>query len=163
MLTAYQYESYLYVVPFGEIQREIVLSTPASFRVVLYRRMMLRIAEELAQRERCWGLVTGDSLGQVASQTPENLSVVQEVTTLPVLRPLIGMDKIEITAEAKRLGSFETSIEPDQDCCSLFVPPHPSTKTSLDQVRKVERGLDLGALTKQGLDGAELVEMTFPH
>jgi len=92
VLTAYQYESRLYIVPFGAIQREIVLNTPAPFRVVLYRRMMLRIAEEFARRESCWGLVTGDSLGQVASQTPENLSVVGKVAELPILRPLIGMD-----------------------------------------------------------------------
>ncbi|GKS57495.1 putative tRNA sulfurtransferase [Nitrospira sp.] len=162
LLTSYQLDSRLYLISFGDIQRQIVLGAPTALRVVLYRRMMLRIAEELAHRERCWALVTGDSLGQVASQTPENLSVVQEATSLPVLRPLIGMDKIEITYEAKRLGSFETSIEPDQDCCSLFVPPHPSTKTSLDQIRKVERGLDIGALTKQGLDGAMLTELTFP-
>ena len=98
---------------FKPIQREIVLNTPAPFRVVLYRRMMLRIAEELARREQCWGLVTGDSLGQVASQTPENLSVVEEAAGLPILRPLIGMDKLEITDDAKRIGTYETSIEPD--------------------------------------------------
>ena len=128
-LTAYLYDARLYVIPFGEIQREIVLNTPAAFRVVLYRRMMVRIAEELAKRESCWGLVTGDSLGQVASQTPENLSVVEDAAELPVLRPLIGMDKLEIVDEARRLGTYETSIEPDQDCCKLFTPPLPSTKT----------------------------------
>lgn len=162
LLTRYQLASRLYLVPFGEIQRQIVVGAPAPVRVVLYRRMMIRIAEEFARREGCWALVTGDSLGQVASQTPDNLSVVQEAATLPILRPLIGMDKIEITDEARRLGSFETSIEPDQDCCRLFVPPHPSTKTSLDFIRKVERSLDIGALTKQGLDGAEPVDYTWP-
>ncbi len=162
LLTAYQYYSRLYVIPFGEIQRDIVASAPAPFRVVLYRRMMLRIAEELARREECWCLVTGDSLGQVASQTPENLSVIQEAAQLPILRPLIGMDKIEITEQAQRIGSFETSIEPDQDCCKLFVPAHPSTKTRLDDIRKIERGLDIDALTKQGIEKAELSEFTFP-
>jgi thiamine biosynthesis protein ThiI len=161
-LTAYQYQSRLMVIPFGEIQREIVLNTPAPFRVVLYRRMMLRIAEELARREQCWGLVTGDSLGQVASQTPENLSVVEEATQLPMLRPLIGMDKLEITDEAKRIGTYETSIEPDQDCCKLFTPPHPSTKTRIDDLRKVERAIDIPSLVKQGLEKAELSEFTFP-
>ena len=162
LLTEYQLYSRLYSIPFGEIQRQIVLGAPAPFRVVLYRRMMLRIAEELARRERCWALVTGDSLGQVASQTPENLSVVEEAAQLPILRPLIGMDKIEITDQAQRIGTFETSIEPDQDCCKLFVPPHPSTKTSLDQIRKIEHGFDLGALVKQGLERAELAEFKFP-
>ncbi|MDH4097900.1 MAG: tRNA 4-thiouridine(8) synthase ThiI [Nitrospira sp.] len=161
-LTAYQYQSSLIVIPFGEIQREIVLNTPAPFRVVLYRRMMLRIAEELARKEQCWGLVTGDSLGQVASQTPENLSVVGEVTQLPMLRPLIGMDKLEITDEAKRLGTYETSIEPDEDCCKLFTPPHPSTKTRIDELRMIERALDIPHLVKQGLEKAELSEFKFP-
>ncbi len=162
LLTAYQYESRLAVIPFGEIQREIVLNTPAPFRVVLYRRMMLRIAEELARKESCWGLVTGDSLGQVASQTPENLSVVEEATALPLLRPLIGMDKLEITDEARRLGTYDTSIEEDQDCCKLFTPPHPSTKTRLDVLQKIERNLDVPGLVKQGVDNAELSAFQFP-
>lgn len=161
-LTAYQYDSPLYVIPFGEIQREIVLNTPAPFRVVLYRRMMIRIAEELARKEECWGLVTGDSLGQVASQTPENLSVVEEAAELPILRPLIGMDKLEITDEAKRIGTYEISIEPDQDCCKLFTPPHPSTKTRIDELRKVERALDVPGLVKQGVDKAERSDFIFP-
>lgn len=163
LLTQYQFHSRLYLIPFGEIQRQIVLGAPTPLRIVLYRRMMVRIAEELARKEQCWGLVTGDSLGQVASQTPENLTVVEEAAQMPLLRPLIGMDKSEITTEAQALGTFETSIEPDQDCCRLFVPPHPSTKTSLDHVRKVERHFDLIALVKQGLEQAELVEFTFPR
>ena len=162
LLTRYQFQSRLYLVPFGDIQRQIVLGAPAAFRIVLYRRMMIRIAEELAKRERCWSLVTGDSLGQVASQTAENLSVVEEAAGLPILRPLIGMDKIEITQQAQRIGTFEISIEPDQDCCSLFVPPHPSTRTDLDHITKIERGFDLISLVKQGLDHVDLVELTFP-
>lgn len=161
-LTVYLYESRLYVIPFGEIQREIVVNTPAPFRVVLYRRMMIRIAEELARKEQCWSLVTGDSLGQVASQTPENLSVVEEAAELPILRPLIGMDKLEITDEARRIGTYATSIEPDQDCCKLFTPPHPSTKTRVDELRKVERVLDISRLIKQGVEKAERSDFTFP-
>jgi len=161
-LSAYLHDTRLYVIPFGEIQREIVLHTPAPFRVVLYRRMMLRIAEALARKEQCWGLVTGDSLGQVASQTPENLSVVEEAAGLPILRPLIGMDKLEITDEAKRIGTYETSIEPDQDCCKLFTPPHPSTRTRLEELLNVERALDIPRLVQQGLDKAELSDITFP-
>ncbi len=161
-LTQYQYDSRLYVIPFGEIQREIVLNTPAPFRVVLYRRMMIRIAEELARREQCWALVTGDSLGQVASQTPQNLSAIEDAAELPILRPLIGMDKREIIDEARRLGTYETSIEPDQDCCKLFVPAHPSTKTRLDDVHKIERTLDIATLVKRGLEQTELTELSFP-
>jgi len=161
-LTAHQYHSRLYIVPFGEIQREIVAQAPAPYRVVLYRRLMVRIAGELAQREQCWGLVTGDSLGQVASQTAENLSVIEEAAELPLLRPLIGMDKIEITDQPQRIGTFTTSIEPDQDCCSLFTPLHPSTKTRIDDIRRVERAFDIGALVKQGLEKAELSEFIFP-
>jgi thiamine biosynthesis protein ThiI len=162
LLTAYQYHSRLYVVPFGEIQRDIVASTPAPFRVVLYRRMMVRIGEELARREDCWALATGDSLGQVASQTPDNLWVTEEAAELPLLRPLIGMDKVEITAEAQNIGSFEISIEPDQDCCRLFVPAHPSTRTKLDVIRRLERSFDVGAMVKRGLDKAEVSEFIFP-
>ncbi|HEX3203553.1 MAG TPA: tRNA uracil 4-sulfurtransferase ThiI [Nitrospiraceae bacterium] len=161
-LTRYQSYSRLFLVPFGDIQRQIVLGAPAPLRIVLYRRMMVRIAEELARRERCWGLVTGDSLGQVASQTPQNLTAVEDAATLPILRPLIGMDKIEITEQAQRIGTFHTSIEPDQDCCRLFVPPHPTTRAETDQVRKVERGLDVDGLTKQGLERLELAEFEWP-
>ena len=161
-LTQYQYHSRLYVVPFGEIQREIVLTAPAPFRIVLYRRMMIRITEELARREHCWALVTGDSLGQVASQTPQNICAIEDAAELPILRPLIGMDKREIIDEARRLGTYETSIEPDQDCCKLFVPPHPSTKTRLDDVLKIERMLDISSLVKRGIEQAELTELSFP-
>ncbi len=162
ILTRSQYDSRLYVVPFGEIQREIVLTAPAPFRVVLYRRMMVRIAEELARKEQCWALVTGDSLGQVASQTPQNLCAIEDAAEFPILRPLIGMDKREIIDEAKRIGTYDISIEPDQDCCKLFVPPHPSTKTRIDDVLKIERMLDVSSLVKRGLENAELTEWSFP-
>lgn len=161
-LTQYQYESRLFIIPFGAIQREIVLNAPAPFRVVLYRRMMVRITEELARREQCWALVTGDSLGQVASQTPQNLCAIEETAELPILRPLIGMDKREIIDEARGLGTYETSIEPDQDCCKLFVPPHPSTKTRIEDVHRIERLLDIAGLVKRGLEQAELTTLSFP-
>ncbi len=162
LLTAYQYHSKLYIVPFGEIQQEIVANAPAPFRVVLYRRTMVRIAQELARREGCWALVTGDSLGQVASQTAENLSVVEHAAEIPMLRPLIGMDKIEITEQAQQIGSFTTSIEPDQDCCKLFVPLHPSTRTKPDDILRIERGLEISAFVKRGVEKAELTIFTFP-
>ena len=123
---------------------------------------MVRCAEELARCRGWWALVTGDSLGQVASQTPENLSVVEAAAELPLLRPLIGMDKIEITEQAQQIGSFTTSIEPDQDCCKLFVPLHPSTRTKPDDILRIERGLEISAFVKQGVEKAELSTFTFP-
>jgi thiamine biosynthesis protein ThiI len=161
-LTSYQYDSRLYVIPFGEIQREIVLTAPAPFRVVLYRRLMVRIAGELARQDRCWALVTGDSLGQVASQTPQNLCAIEEAAEFPILRPLIGMDKREIIDEAKHIGTYDISIEPDQDCCKLFVPIHPSTKTRIVDVLKIERMLDVSSLVKRGVENAKSTEFSFP-
>lgn len=162
LLTRYQLYSRLYLIPFGDLQRRIVLASPPPYRVVLYRRLMVRIAQEFALAERCWALVTGDSLGQVASQTPENLSIVTEASRLPLLRPLIGMDKIEITEQAQAIGTFETSIEPDQDCCRLFVPPNPSIRTRPVDIAQLEARMDLDAMVAEGLKAAELVEFTFP-
>jgi thiamine biosynthesis protein ThiI len=161
-LTAWQYDSRLYVVPFGEIQREVVLVVPAPPRVVTYRRLMLRIAETIAQRHGAGAVVTGESLGQVASQTLQNLARIDEVATGPVLRPLIGMDKLEITAEAQRLGTFEISIEPDADCCTLFVPKHPATRMTPEDVRAAEARLDVARLVQAGADGATLETFEFP-
>jgi thiamine biosynthesis protein ThiI len=118
---------------------------------------MLRIAARIAEQEKAWALITGDSLGQVASQTPENIAVINEATSLPILRPLIGMDKLEITQQAQAMGSFETSIEPDQDCCTLFVPKHPQTRCHLPLILRVEQDLDIPGLVQQGLLGKELV------
>ena len=131
LLTKWQHRSRLYLVPFGEIQQQVVLSVPGPMRVVVYRRLMLRIAERIARLRHCQALVTGDVVGQVASQTLENLAVVGSVATLPLLRPLIGMDKDEITAEAQRLGTYPISIIPDQDCCTLFTPRNPMTRAKL--------------------------------
>jgi len=160
-LTRYQLYSRLYLVPFGEIQRQIVVDSPAPIRVVLYRRLMMRIADQIAAKEQAWGLVTGDSLGQVASQTAENIQVVSEIPNLPILRPLIGMDKIEITNESQAIGTFETSIEPDQDCCTLFVPSHPNTKCRSQDIRKAEERLAIQDMVDAGLKNAELVEFSF--
>ncbi len=160
LLTSYQLHSRLHLVPFGEIQSQIVVNSPPSVRVVLYRRLMLRIAAKIAEQEEAWGLVTGDSLGQVASQTPENIAVINQATTMPILRPLIGMDKIEITQQAEAIGSFETSIEPDQDCCTLFVPKHPRTRCDLPSILKVEENLDIPNLIQQGLQSRELLEFS---
>ena len=161
-LTEWQYESRLLLVPFGEIQREVVLSVPPPARVVVYRRLMIRIAETLARRAGAQALVTGESLGQVASQTLANLARIDEVAGMPVFRPLIGTDKLEITGEAKRLGTFEISIEPDADCCTLFVPAHPATRMSAEEVAAVEARLDVARLVAQGADGAVTETFAFP-
>jgi len=149
-------------VPFGEIQREIVLAVPGPARVVVYRRMMIRIAEAIARSVGAQALVTGESLGQVASQTLENIARIDEAAGLPILRPLIGMDKLEITHEARRLDTFEISIEPDQDCCTLFVPRHPATRMSERDVGAAEARLDVTRLVAQGVAGAALETFEFP-
>jgi thiamine biosynthesis protein ThiI len=141
LLTRYQFRSKVSFVAFGEIQQQVVLSVPPPLRVVIYRRLMMRIAERIARRVRAQALVTGEVVGQVASQTLENLAVINSVVTLPVLRPLIGFDKDQITAEAQQLGTFPISIIPDQDCCTLFTPRHPATKAKLGEVEAAERTL----------------------
>jgi tRNA uracil 4-sulfurtransferase len=161
-LTQWQFFSRLYLVPFGEIQREVVLSVPPPSRVVVYRRLMVRIAEALARQTGAHALVTGESLGQVASQTLSNLARIDEAATLPILRPLIGMDKQEITAQAQTLETFEISIEPDQDCCTLFVPKHPATRMAPEAVQSLEERLNLAALVKAGVEGAQVETFEFP-
>ena len=161
-LTRWQYYSRLYLVPFGEIQRSVVLAVPGPARVVIYRRLMMRIAEALGRRAGAAALVTGDSLGQVASQTLQNLACIEGAAGLPVLRPLIGMDKLEITAQAQVLGTFETSIEPDADCCTLFVPKHPGTRVSREEAAVMEARLDVAALVAQGVEGAREETIAFP-
>src|SRR5947208_251749 len=159
LLAAWGLEAGLYLVPFGEVQRQIVAAVGRPLRVVLYRRMMLRIAEALARRAGAEALVTGDSLGQVASQTLANLAVIGEAAALPVLRPLVGMDKSEITAEAARIGTFETSIIPDQDCCTLFTPRHPATRAERSGVLALETRLEVAGLVAQAVAATERVRL----
>jgi tRNA uracil 4-sulfurtransferase len=161
-LTRYQAESSLMLVPFAAAQREIVARAPRPLRVVLYRRAMMRIASALAPKVGAQGLVTGESLGQVASQTLENMIVIEQAAARPVLRPLIGMDKNEIINEARRLGTFETSILPDQDCCSLFVPAHPETHAHLDDIVRAEGMLDIERLVEHAVKDTEAVHFSFP-
>jgi thiamine biosynthesis protein ThiI len=162
-LARYQYESRLHLVPFGEIQRDIVSHVGRPFRVVLYRRLMMRIAEALARRLEIPALVTGESLGQVASQTLRNIVTIQEAVTIPILRPLIGMDKQEISDQAERLGTYETSIQPDQDCCQLFVPAHPATGVSADKARALEALLPIDAMVEKAVARIETVDFQFPR
>jgi thiamine biosynthesis protein ThiI len=161
-LTGWQYASRLYLVPFGEIQREVVLSVPPPARVVVYRRLMVRIGEEIARRNGALALATGESLGQVASQTLENIACIDEAARGPILRPLIGMDKLEITEQAKQLGTFEISIEPDADCCTLFTPAHPFTRMRPDEVQAAESRLEVERLVAAGVEGATVETFEFP-
>jgi thiamine biosynthesis protein ThiI len=161
-LTRCQYQSRLYLIPFGEIQRQIVAAVARPLRVILYRRMMLRIAEQVARREECKALVTGESLAQVASQTLENIAVIQQAAELPILRPLVGMDKQEIIDQARRIGTYEISSIPDQDCCQLFVPKHPATRARLADVEQDESRLDIEDLIRLGTTQAVVEEFRFP-
>jgi tRNA uracil 4-sulfurtransferase len=161
-LTRYQFRSTLLLVAFGMLQREIVASAPKSLRVILYRRFMMRIASALAAKTGATALVTGESLGQVASQTLENMTVVERAASLPLLRPLVGMDKNEIIAQARTLGTFETSILPDQDCCTLFVPKHPETRARLEEVEAAEACLDVARMVADAAGAAEVVRFEFP-
>ncbi|HVA62446.1 MAG TPA: THUMP domain-containing protein [Terriglobales bacterium] len=148
-LTRYQLSSRLYLCPFEPVQRAIVANCPSPYRVLLYRRMMLRIAAALARDLHAHGLVTGDSLAQVASQTARNLEAVSAAVTMPIYRPLIGDDKIAIQAEARRLGTFDISAEVSDDCCSAFMPRSPALASSSAELEEAERGLDLPALVAE--------------
>jgi tRNA uracil 4-sulfurtransferase len=162
LLTRYQYDSRLFLVPFGEIQQQVVLSVAPPMRVVIYRRLMMRIAEALARRNRAQALVTGEVVGQVASQTLENLSAIDTVVRMPVLRPLIGTDKDEITAEAERLGTYPISIIPDQDCCTLFTPRHPVTKARMPDVERAESALPVDEIVGRAVESAVVEEFHYP-
>ena len=162
LLTRHQFTSRLYMVPFAEIQRQIVAAVARPLRVVLYRRMMLRIAEAIARQEKAKALITGESLGQVASQTLDNMAVIQQAARLPILRPLVGMDKQEIIDQARRIGTFEVSSVPDQDCCQLFVPKHPATKARFIDVEEDETKLDVKDLLRFGMENAIEEDFRFP-
>jgi thiamine biosynthesis protein ThiI len=152
----------LFLVPFAPVQQQVVVSVLPALRVVVYRRLMLRIAERLAQRLGAHALVTGDVLGQVASQTIENLAVVGRVVTLPVLRPLVGFDKEEITVEAQQLGTYDISIVPDEDCCTLFTPPFPATRARLREVEAAEVDLDIEGLVAAAAEQAVVEDFSWP-
>lgn len=145
----------LHVVPFGAIQATLRDAAPGALLVVLYRRMMLRIATRIAQMGEARALVTGDNLGQVASQTLENLGVIEAAAGLPVLRPLLTYDKMETVALARRIGTYEVSIRPHDDCCSLFVPAHPETAADLARVEAVEARLDVEAMVARAVAATE--------
>jgi thiamine biosynthesis protein ThiI len=164
ILSRFQLGAQLHLVPFAEVQREIVAFAPPPLRVVLYRRFMIRIAQVLALKDKAAALITGDSLGQVASQTLENIRSISDAANIPIFRPLIGDDKEDIMRIAREIGTYEISIVADQDCCSLFVPRHPETMSTIEQVKNAERELDLDRLIESAMNSSsrETIPPDFP-
>jgi thiamine biosynthesis protein ThiI len=163
LLTRHQFASKLYACQFGYVQQRIVVTVPAELRIIAYRRMMLRVAEAIGRREGCEALGTGESLGQVGSQTLTNMATIDRAAELLVLRPLVAWSKSEITAEAQRIGTYDISIEPDMDCCQFLVPPRVSTHATLEQMEAVERELDVPGLVNLALAHTEVEEFRWPE
>lgn len=151
LLTAYCGRMTIHIIPFTKIQEEIRRACPEEYFTLIMRRFMMRIAEAVAKKIGAGALVTGESLGQVASQTLPALNVTEDVVSLPVLRPLIGMDKVEIIRISREIGTFDTSILPYEDCCTVFTPRHPCTRPKLEEVREAESALDIDALVEEAL------------
>ena len=160
-LTPYQFTSRLYRIPFDAVQRQIVANAHESYRVLLYRRMMARIAREVARTERALGLVTGDSVSQVASQTLHNITAIDHGMDLPVYRPLAGDDKAEILRLARQIGTYKISCEPFEDCCPRFMPRAPAIFARPEALDEAESRLDIGALVHLGLEGATCMDYRF--
>ena len=159
VLNRYQSRIQLYLVALTPIQKEILVKTKEKFRILLYRRFMIRIAEQIAKKEKAKALITGESLGQVASQTLGNIASIESIGTIPILRPLIGLDKQEIMDLARQYGTYDISILPDQDCCSLFVPKNPSTNAKREYLEKEEKNLNVDDLLKEALDSIEYINI----
>lgn len=158
-LMRYSRPTRLYLIPFAELQQRLVAEAPAALRVILYRRFMVRAAAAIARKERAKALVTGESLGQVASQTIANISTIEKASPLPILRPLLGFDKLEIVREAERLGTFPISIQPHDDCCSFLMPRHPATASTPGQLEEAERGFAVEEEVEKLVRSAEVVEI----
>jgi len=156
ILNKYQPRSKLYLMKFAAIQQQIMVDCNEKLRVVLYRRYMMKIAEKIADLENAKAIYTGEALGQVASQTIENITVVEESVNIPIMRPLVGFDKLEIIAKAQEIRTYEISILPHEDCCTLYVPKHPATKARLSDIQKNEASLDSDALIEESLKTAEI-------
>jgi len=159
LLTPWTGRLIVHVVPFTHIQEELRRACPEELFTLLMRRFMMRIAEGMARRTGCRALVTGESLGQVASQTMDAMAVTGAVASLPVFRPLVGMDKEEVVRIARKIGTFETSILPYEDCCTVFTPRHPRTRPHLDEIEAAEAALDVEALVQEALDATERVKI----
>ncbi|MBN2092815.1 tRNA 4-thiouridine(8) synthase ThiI [candidate division KSB1 bacterium] len=163
-LTKFQNRSLLYLVPLAKIQEIIIAVAPAKYRLLLYRRMMFRFAEGIANKEKAKALVTGESLGQVASQTLENLTATSQVVEMPILRPLIGIDKETIIKHAQTIGTFQTSIEPYSDCCSFLVPPNVATRAKIEELVEIEQKLgDFNDLLFKTFEESESKILEFPE
>lgn len=162
LLTRYQQHSRLVMVAFGEFQQQVVLAVPPELRVVIYRRLMLRIAERIARRWRARALVTGEVVGQVASQTLENMTAIAEATELEILRPLVGMDKDEISDQAAAIGTLPISNIPDQDCCTLFTPRNPATRARLADVLQAEQALPIEEMVASAVAAATVEDLEYP-
>lgn len=160
-LTAWCGRLNVFIIPFTEIQEEIRRKCPEDHYTLIMRRFMMRLADMLAKELRCKALITGECLGQVASQTMDALRVSGDVTDLPVLRPLIGMDKEEIVRIARHIGTFDTSILPYEDCCTVFTPRHPKTKPHVEDVREMEQALDIEGLCRRAMEQREMVRIKF--
>ena len=156
-LTAYTGRMTLQIVPFTHIQEEIRRACPEEYFTLIMRRFMMRLADALARDLNCRALVTGESLGQVASQTMEAMAVTGQVVSLPIFRPVVGMDKEEIVRIARKIGTFETSILPYEDCCTVFTPRHPKTRPSLEEIQEAEAALDIDGLIETAMQGIERV------
>ncbi len=159
ILTAYCGRLFVEVVPFTHIQEEIRAKCPEEYFTIIMRRMMMRIADEIAKKNACGALITGESLGQVASQTMEAMLATGDAATLPILRPLVGMDKEEVIRIARQIGTFETSILPYEDCCTVFTPRHPCTHPKLEKVLEAESALDVDMLVEEALMNREMVKL----
>ncbi|NLE24292.1 MAG: tRNA 4-thiouridine(8) synthase ThiI [Clostridiaceae bacterium] len=159
LLSEYCMNIKLHIVPFTEIQTEINEKCPHEYLTIIMRRFMMMIAERIAEKSRSLAIITGESIGQVASQTMESLLVTDNAVTLPVFRPLIGMDKNEVIDIARRIGTFDTSILPYEDCCTVFVAKHPVTKPSLQKALEYEKVLDSENLIKNALLQTEVIRL----
>ncbi|HJA32617.1 MAG TPA: tRNA 4-thiouridine(8) synthase ThiI [Candidatus Eisenbergiella pullicola] len=159
LVARYSGPVYLHVINFTDIQLAIYEKCPHDELTIIMRRYMMRIAEDIAKRTECLGLITGESIGQVASQTMQSLAVTNEVCTLPVFRPCIGLDKQEIVEISEKIGTYETSIQPYEDCCTIFVAKHPVTKPSLSVIKRHEEALAdcMDELLKKALETDELI------
>lgn len=159
ILSKYQDKTKLYMIPFQEIQKEIIKVVPSRYRMIVYRRVMLRIAEKILEKEKAFGLATGDNLGQVASQTLDNMSVIFKATKKIIATPLLGEDKSDIVKTARIIGTYETSIRPYNDCCTFFNAKHPETRAELSTVENLEKKLKLDRIIKKALKDLEVIQI----
>ncbi|MEM4263516.1 MAG: 7-cyano-7-deazaguanine synthase [Candidatus Woesearchaeota archaeon] len=152
-------ETKLYLVPFKEVQHEIIKTVPADVRMIVYRRIMFRIADEILEKEGAKALITGDNIGQVASQTLDNIKVIHSAAKHTVLTPLLGMDKVDIIKKAQEIGTYEASILPYSDCCSYLIAKHPQTKSKLKEIEEIEAKANLTEQIKKAIKEARIIPL----